>query len=204
LALLAVTGHGVTRSYVAGVLWVDGNEERAQGSLRSNLSRLRAMGLSLVEKSGDTLELSPDVEVDLHEANLTARSVIDADGRRDGSLLLDPRMTSELLSGWYEEWIVAERERHRQLTLHALEQLCLNLTEDRRYADAVLAGLAAISREPLRESSHRALIRVHLAADNAGEALRCYEHYRVLAADALGVDPSNLMKSLVSGVGAAR
>jgi DNA-binding SARP family transcriptional activator len=208
LALLAVRGHRVTRSYIGGMLWGGASEERAQGSLRSDLSRLRSLGLSLVEKQGDTLDLAPHVEVDLYEANRTARSVIDADGCRtesaDGTLLIDPRMTSELLPGWYDEWVLAERERHRQLTLHALELLCTRLTGDQHYADAVLAGLAAVTQEPLRESSHRALMKAHLAADNPGEALRCFERYRDLAADALGVDPSASMRALVAGVGSVR
>lgn len=205
LALLALRGHGATRSYIAGVLWGNASEERAQGSLRSNLSRLRSMGLSLVDKSGDALELSRGVEVDVYEANRAARSVIDADESDrsvvEGTVLLDPRMTSELLPGWYDEWVVAERERHRQLTLHALELLCARLVGDQHFADAVLAALAAINQEPLRESSHRALIRAHLAEGNPGEALRCYERYKELAADALGVAPSPSMKALVAGVG---
>jgi DNA-binding SARP family transcriptional activator len=154
------------------------------------------------------LELSSEVDVDLYEANRSARSVIDggsSESSAHGSiLLLDPRMTSDLLPGWYDEWVLAERERHRQLTLHALELLCTSMTGDGRYADAVLAGLAAINQEPLRESSHRALIGAHLAADNAGEALRCYERYRELAAEALGVEPSSTMKALVSRLGSTR
>lgn len=218
LALLAVRGHGVTRSYIAGTLWTDASEDRAHGSLRSHLSRLRSMGLDLVEKLGDSLELSRVVAVDLHEANRAARSVLGTDADRVGTdevlagdpvrapldprrTLLDPRMTSELLPGWYDEWVLAERERHRQLTLHALELLCTSFAVDRRHADAVLAGLAAINQEPLRESSHRALIRAHMAADNPGEALRCYERYRGLAAEVLGVEPSAAMQALVAGVG---
>ena len=49
-----------------------------------------------------------------------------------------------------------ERERFRQLRLHALERLCEDLTAAGSYAAAAEAGFAAIASEPLRESAHRA------------------------------------------------
>ena len=69
-----------------------------------------------------------------------------------------------------------------------------------RYGAAVLAGLTAVDREPLRESSHRALMKVHLAEGNAGEAIRRYQQYEAIAARDLGVGPSTMMRSLLSKV----
>jgi DNA-binding SARP family transcriptional activator len=205
LALLALRRKGVTRGYMAGVLWGDVSEARAQGSLRSNLSKLRGTGLDLIETSGDTLELASNIYVDLYEATRAANAIIDSDQNseifNDGRLLLQPHMNSELLPGWYDEWVLPDREWHRQLTLHALEQLCESLTTEQRYATAVMAGLAAIDQEPLRESAHRVLIKAHLAEENTGEALRCYNRYKGLAATELGLDPSPSMKALLSGVG---
>jgi DNA-binding SARP family transcriptional activator len=116
--------------------------------------------------------------------------------------LLEPRFCCELLPGWYDDWVLVERERHRQLSLHALESLCEHLTACGRYGAAVLAGLAAVDREPLRESAHRALIRVHLAEGNAGEAIRRYRLYEGIAARDLGVGPSPMMRSLLRGIAA--
>jgi DNA-binding SARP family transcriptional activator len=70
--------------------------------------------------------------------------------------------------------VVFERERFHQLRIHALESLCDQLAASRRYVQAEQAGLAAISGEPLRESAHRALIRVYLREGNRGEAIRQY------------------------------
>jgi DNA-binding SARP family transcriptional activator len=114
--------------------------------------------------------------------------------------LLEPRFCCELLPGWYDEWVLVERERYRQLNLHALESLCEHLTAARRYGVAVLAGLAAIDREPLRESAHRALMKVHLAEGNVGEAIRRYRLYETIAARDLGVAPSTMMRSLLGGI----
>ncbi|HEY6203669.1 MAG TPA: bacterial transcriptional activator domain-containing protein [Candidatus Limnocylindria bacterium] len=78
----------------------------------------------------------------------------------------------ELLADWCDEWVLLERERLRQLRLHALEVLTQRLVTVGRYADAMEVALAALRSEPLRESAHRAVISVHLAEGNRSEALR--------------------------------
>ena len=57
--------------------------------------------------------------------------------------------------------------------------------------------------EPLRESAHRALIRVHLAEGNAGEALRQYDLYAGMLWRQLGLGPSPLIEELVRPLRAA-
>jgi DNA-binding SARP family transcriptional activator len=54
-----------------------------------------------------------------------------------------------------------------------------------------------VAAEPLRESAHRALIRIHLAEGNPAEAIRQYRLYRRLAFDGLGITPSAEMVRLV-------
>ena len=78
--------------------------------------------------------------------------------------------------------------------------LCEHLTAAGRYGAAVLAGLTAVDREPLRESAHRALMKVHLAEGNAAEVIRRYRQYETIAARDLGVGPSALMRSLLSKI----
>jgi DNA-binding SARP family transcriptional activator len=197
LALLALHQTPLPRDYVAGVLWTDTTEERAHGSLRSMLWKLRVCGAPLVQARGDCLQLAPSVEVDLAEVTRLSRELVAGHFSEESTQLLEPRCTHELLPGWYEDWVLVERERHRQLSLHALELLCEHLTRARRYGAAILAGLAAIDREPLRESAYRALIRIHLAESNAGEAIRQYRRYAELANRELGVEPSATMRELV-------
>ena len=96
-----------------------------------------------------------------------------------------------------DDWALIERERCRQLRLNALEELCACLTTDGRTREAVVAGVAAVAGEPLRESAHDVLIRAHLAAGNAGEALREFRLYRALLRDALGLSPSPRLGALV-------
>jgi DNA-binding SARP family transcriptional activator len=200
-ALLALHGSALHRGYVAGVLWGDSTEARAHASLRSTLWKLQAARPRLVWISGDNVGLSPDVEVDVRLVTRYARALVTGHFDEETVIaLLEPRFCYELLPGWYDDWVIVERERHRQLSLHALESVCEYLTSVRRYGAAVLAGLAAVDREPLRESAHRALMKVHLAEGNAVEAIRRYRHYEKIAARDLGIEPSPMMRSLLSQI----
>lgn len=178
LAFLALR-HGMTaRGYVAGVLWIDYSQDAANANLRTALWRLRKLRSPVVETSATHLSLASRVAVDLREAAEVARRASD-----DGSELLPSEIEGILLAGdvlpdWYEDWVVMERERFRQLRLHALETLCYALARKRRYGKAIEVGLAAVVEEPLRESAHRAVMRVHLAEGNRNEALRQYEWCR--------------------------
>jgi DNA-binding SARP family transcriptional activator len=196
MALLALQARPLERLYVAGMLWLDAPEERAGASLRSALWRLPVPGgAAVVEASTTHLRLAGDVAVDLHELAALAERLERASGGDDD--LAPSALTRDLLPDWYEDWVLLERERFRQLRLHALEALCVRLTEAGRFGAAVQAGLAAVAGEPLRESAHRRLIQTHLAEGNPGEALRQYNLYRRLLTSELAIEPSAAIRSLV-------
>ena len=66
-----------------------------------------------------------------------------------------------------------------------------------RFGDAVQAARAAIQDDPLRESAHATLIRIHLAEGNQSEALVAYEAYRELLLRELGLVPTARLHDLV-------
>jgi DNA-binding SARP family transcriptional activator len=198
VAFLALHEHPLQRLFVAGSLWCDATEERANASLRTALWRLRRPGCTLVAATATHLALADGVVVDVREETKRARRATAGTGEptvADVAALCD---AGDLLPDWYEDWVVAPRERFRQMRLHALEALCLDLAARGRYSEASETGLAAVASEPLRESAHRALIRAHLAEGNPGEALRQYRLYRRLLHDELGLDPSEQLEELVA------
>lgn len=195
LAFVALHERPVQRLFVAGNLWLAASEDRANASLRTALWRIRRLDDRLVVASSTHVALVSNVSVDVRDACAAAhRAIRDEAGDDDLVELCNSR---ELLPDWYDDWVVIERERFRQLQLHALDALCDRLTVAARYADAADVALCAIAFEPLRESSHRALIRTHLAEGNPGEAIRQYDLYRDLLASHLGLDPSPELRALV-------
>jgi len=199
LAFLAVRDRPLLRAHIAGVLWLDSPEDRAAANLRSSLWRLRQSQLHLVEVSGAQVQLAPCLRVDVRDAVELAHRILDI-----GSALpthpADRTLHTDLLPDWYDEWVLFERERLRQMRLHALEALCEQLVAGGHFAAALEAGLAAVETEPLRESAHRAVIRAHLAEGNICEAIRQYARYRLLLKEGLGVEPSRLIEQLMSGL----
>ncbi|WP_205474045.1 BTAD domain-containing putative transcriptional regulator [Nocardioides sp. SYSU D00038] len=214
LALLAVRHRhrAAARLDLAEQLWPDAATERAAANLRSVLWRLpRPRGRVLVRCTSRTVRLHDDVRVDLWDAQDRAESVHGSAPPSDAELddLLDHDLhrllQHDLLPLWSDEWLVVERESHRQERLHALEVCSRTLCRQGRYGEALLVGLAALRSEPLRESAHRTVIEVHLAEDNHAEALRQYDAYRHLIGTELGLPPSPTIRDLVAPlVGTAR
>jgi DNA-binding SARP family transcriptional activator len=197
LALLALQGRPLERLWVAGTLWLDATEERAGASLRSALWRLpQPGGAAVVEASTTQLRLARDLTVDVQELSARAEG-LESPAGHPGPDLEPVALASDLLPDWYEDWVALERERFRQLRLHALEALCARLTAAGKFGAAVQAGLAAVAGEPLRESAHRTLIRAHLAEGNPGEAVRQYHLCRRLLAGELALEPSPAIRALV-------
>lgn len=193
-AFLALHEHPLQRAYVAGSLWLDSPDERAHANLRSALWRLGRYGCALVDTRDQLLRIRPEVSVDIREVEAAIRADVAGEGR-----LLSPSVLSDdLLPNWYDDWVLLERERFRQLRLHALEVLCERLTEAGRLPEALEAGLTAVAGEPLRESAHRALVRVHLAEGNTVEALRQYRLFRRMLREQLGIEPSPQIEQLVA------
>jgi DNA-binding SARP family transcriptional activator len=195
LAFLALQDRPVLRTRVAGTLWLESTQDHAFGSLRSALWQVRRPGHELVETTSSQLRLASHVAVDVHEAVAWARGVLGGSSELELS-----DNVGDLLPDWYDDWVLIDRERLRELRVRALECLCARLTTAGKFYQAVEAGLAAVEGEPLRESAHRSLITVHLAEGNQAEAIHQYRLYRELLHDQLGLEPSTLMEQLVRGL----
>ncbi|MFE2123583.1 BTAD domain-containing putative transcriptional regulator [Rhodococcus aetherivorans] len=109
-------------------------------------------------------------------------------------------LTHDLLPGWYEEWLLDERDAFHLVRLQGLEGMCRTATHLRQFGLATREGLAAVSAEPLRQSAVVALIRAHVEEGNRYETWRCYERYRDLLHDELGVTPGFEVTSPVAAV----
>jgi DNA-binding SARP family transcriptional activator len=144
------------------------------------------------------------VGVDVVDVLALARELVDVArdtrvGEPAKSAELLELFSSDVLPSWEDDWVVFERERVRQMRIHAIEALSMRLCREDRHAEAVEAGLAAVAADPLRESAQRVLIEAHLAEGNTVDARRQFDSFCALLSRDLGVLPSPVLTALVAG-----
>jgi len=196
---VALAGGRVERSYAAGCLWPFGDDTRAAGNLRSSLWRLRRSGVDVVRADKWSLALAPEVGVDSHRlCEWSGRLVHGTPTVGDQSLDTVPADALNLLPGWYDDWVIIERERIRQRVLHAMEALCRQLTRIGRYDEALAVARTAIAAEPLRESAQRVHLEALLATGCLTEAWETFTAFADLVRGELGVEPSRSLTAMMS------
>lgn len=199
LVYVALHGARVDRRAAAGTLWPLGDDSRAAGNLRSALWRLRGAGIELVEATACSLRLAPGTVVDLDLASAwAARLTTGRAGEEDLRSRTWRSATLDLLPGWEEDWVVFERERLRQRSLHGLEALSRLLLRAGRADEAVEVATAVVAADPLRESAQRVLVEAHLARGEVAEALHRYDLYRSVVYRRFQVRPSAELTAIVS------
>jgi DNA-binding SARP family transcriptional activator len=196
LTALALLGDR-PRSHLAGVLWPESEEARAQGNLRAAVWHVQHSLPGLLTEGRGPLGLQPGVHVDVRELLDVASRVSAGTVPAEPAAALAVLSRGELLPGWYEDWTLFERERTQQLRLRALEALTDQLLSLGYVDQALGAAMAAVAIEPLRESAHRALVRVHLTIGNHADAMRVYEAFRNRLRAELGILPSAQIRALV-------
>ncbi len=167
LALLALNGR-CSRSRAAGCLWPQAREHKALACLRTCIWRCNHTA-DLVAAGPRTVELAADVHVDVREHLAPA---------------------GDLLPGWDDEWLVAERERLREVHLQHLDGQIDDLVQSHQFGPALQVAWRSMAIDPLREVTHRAIIGIHLAASDHAAAVRAYHRCRSLLLAELDVAPS--------------
>lgn len=190
LALARQDGLKCSRDGVVGRLWADSTIDHAHGSLRTALWRIRSAHAGLVSAGRNELALGADVSVDVQECRNQAGRLLSQAAELAAADINSSPLTGELLPAWDEDWLLVERERLRQLQLHALEALAVRLRKLGRYPEAIDAALRAKAIEPLRESVHAILIDVCLDEGNIAAAHEYLRQYRTLLDTELGLQPS--------------
>lgn len=198
LALLALRGPA-HRCVVAGTLWPEVPEAQALASLRTGIWRMNRMVPGVVHAEGSHLAMATTITVDSGEqegfvTRLLRNHVEDEQWILAG---LDNLWHGELLPGWYDDWVVFERERLNQLRLHAMELTASVLTQHRHLHLALELALEAVRVEPLRETANAALMSVYLAEGNVWDAIHQYDAFRDLLKRELGLEPSPMLGELL-------
>jgi DNA-binding SARP family transcriptional activator len=182
------------RDKLAALLWADAPSARARQSLRQALAELRvalAPAASCLRERRDAVVVDPatiDVDVVTFERlvrNRALASLEQAAALYRGDLLEGLRVAEPP----FEEWLMAERARLRELAVDALAMLLSHHVRSNAAAPAVQTALRLLSLDPLQESVHRTLMRLYLRLGRRGAGLRQYEECLDLLRRELGAEP---------------
>jgi DNA-binding SARP family transcriptional activator len=202
LALYRDTLH--TRERLAGLLWADAEEDRARHSLNTALWRLQRVlrGSSgarpYLRVSPQAIGFNADSDCWLDVAEFESRCALAAQSE-DASLYEQAveLYRGDLLPDCYEDWCLVERERLQGLYVRALQRLVSYYARRDEPERAVEFGRRILVCDPLREEVHRALIRLHLKADQPATALRQYRACEEVLRRELAVEPSPETRALL-------
>ena len=175
------------RQHLAFLLWPGSTEGQAHTNLRKVLLILRRTlpdADRLIDIGPRTLHWRADVPVWLDVEQFEQAL---AEGRLEEAVEL---YAGELLEGRYDEWLTSERERLAGLHLETLERLARQHGQNRRWPEAIRCAERLVASDPLREESHRLLMRLCQASGDRARAVRAYHACATALECELGIEPS--------------
>ena len=194
LAMHAGVTH--TRDLLAGIFWPDLPDAKARRRLSQALWRIQqplpaAANPLQVRKDAVGFRMDAGAWVDVI-AFETAMARGDETGWQEALTLY----RGEFMRGFYDDWIILERERLRERYLDAVEALLNAHKAVGRLEEALRLARRMARAEPLRERTHQEIMRLNLALGRPQEALRQYDLLRDILDEELGISPSPATEAL--------
>jgi non-specific serine/threonine protein kinase len=189
LILNAGTSH--RREKLAGMLWPDSLEETARDNLRHALWRMR----KALEAAYSTRFLhADDVSISFKESPdywLDAAELrkVSEDASADELSAVLSTYQGELLPGFYDEWVILEREHLHSIFEHHMTRLLALLKDEKRWTDILQWGERWIKLGEKPEPAFRALMAAHAAKGDMSKVAATYERC-VKSLKEFGVEPS--------------
>lgn len=186
---------------MAALLWGELSDPAAANNLRQVLTSLRKSLEPFLLISRDTVELNPahpyTLDVATFEALLAPAPGL-ALGERIGRLQAAADLyQGDFLEGFYvrdapefEEWMLAQRARYRELALHSLHTLSQHHLDAGHYGAVIDGATRLLALDPWREETYQHLMLALARTGQRSAALAQYQRCRRLLGQELGVEPS--------------
>jgi DNA-binding SARP family transcriptional activator/tetratricopeptide (TPR) repeat protein len=196
LAYLAVRpGRWHARDSVAALLWPEVPATRARHRLRQTLVVLRQalapVGRTCLLDSGEALAVDADVvTVDVTAFESAAAESTPVALERAVALYRGDFLAGlGMVAGPFEEWLLTERERLREMAVDGLARLLAHQMQGGRHQGAVETAGRLLAIDSTQEAVHRTLMRLHARQGRRSAALRQYESCVAALRRELGVEP---------------
>lgn len=201
-----------TRDLLAGTFWPDLPDAVARRRLRQALWQIRrvlrpsgdAPDAALLAE-GDTVQFNPDLPLWLDVEEFTGHKAQCSSGGTEAiehCALCVELYKGDFLAGYYDDWVLVERERLREIFLAALGRLAAGLKSQGEYERALLYARRLASEESWREEAHCEVMRLCHLLDRDAEALKQFEVCRQVLAEELGTEPSPETGALAAEIAA--
>ena len=97
--------------------------------------------------------------------------------------------TGELLEGFYEDWVLFERERLRTLYLNGQAHLMQYYRYHGTFKESLACAQKILDKDPLREEIHREIMHLYLENGQRALAVRQYQACTQTLATELRIPP---------------
>ena len=97
---------------------------------------------------------------------------------------------SSLLIGWYQDWCLIDRERYLSIYLVLADKFLDSCLTHHLLETGIQYGHTILKHDPVRERTHRRLMRLYAAAGDQTNAVRQFERCREILAREFGMEPT--------------
>lgn len=192
LILSAGTAH--RREKLAGQFWPDTLDENARANLRRELWRMRKAFSVLQPSAAEylladelTIGFDPHAEYWLDVTQLERPAPAESLNVRVNQVSL---YQGELLPGFYEDWVVLERQRVQAAFERRIQELLQRLIAEDRWAAVLEWSERWIAYGQSPEPAYRALMLAYAASGDRGKIAATFERCASALREDLGVEPS--------------
>lgn len=195
-AYLAAFPQRHSREAIIGLFWPDADPESGRRRLSQALWRIRQD----LDRLGPDLLLTDRGTVGIDPA------MLDSDILQFRQALIDDPESAveiyekgEFLAGFYDPWVLDERDQLQRAYLDALQRLIGRYEKDQP-AKAIGYAERAVAADPLVEETNQTLIRLLVATGRHSAALRHYREFVRLFNEQLGFEPSAETEALLTEI----
>ena len=203
LILTAGTSH--RREKLAGMLWPDSLEESARDNLRHALWRIRK---TLPPEPSNERLLADDLTISFNRSAEYWLDAVELEkvGENASADELMPVLSAyqgELLPGFYDDWVVLEREHLQAVFEHKMARLLALLEGERHWLEVLDWGERWVAFGQKPEPAYRALMSAHAALGEMSKVAATYER-SVRSLGEIGIEPSEQTKALYENLKSGR
>ena len=186
--LMLHAGRFQRREKLAGLLWPEASERNARSNLRHALWRLRkAVGENHFRADKISIAFDPQSP---HWFDVAVLEACDPQQGLEAAMQAISVYGGDLLPGFYDDWVVLERERLRAVFERAMQGLLQELLNAGRYDQVLRWSERWIALGQISEPAYRAQMVAQAAMGDLAGMATTYQRCCKALRQELGVDPS--------------